>query len=66
MGRLKITEFIVEDFGKTAPMGRCWAVDCEEAATKETLLGLHFCAEHFGRFYSNQTFAMNPEREFDD
>ena len=44
--------------------GRCWAADCPDMASEEGLTGLHLCTDHFDRFYSTESFPLDPEREF--
>lgn len=40
---------------------KCMAIECEEIATEKTLIGLQFCREHFGRFYSTDEFDFSRQ-----
>jgi hypothetical protein len=45
--------------------GLCVVVDCPKRATKETLIGLHFCDEHLEQFYfAEECPPLDPSREF--
>jgi len=54
-------------WGEPEPMkgkaGLCQAQGCVKTATDRTLIGLVFCAEHFGLFYSDSPFPIEPPKQ---
>lgn len=44
--------------------GLCVANECPRPAINETLIGLHFCDDHFLKWYSTDDFPIDRSREF--